>query len=550
MSIKINVAPTPVVHTTLVSSPKRAFLAKTLPLLLLAMLILSAVTAVFSQAATYGITNDEALQDQYGRYALKWYESLGRDRSIFHFPKNMHMLQHGVIFEVVVAAGENMTGNQWGTRAIMCGLAGVAGVIAIALCGLELSGWWLAFVAALCLWLFPRFYGSIYNNSKDMPFLSASLFVLWALILLQKQWAEPEKFLRNTILLGFLIGLAASIRVTAIMWYGVLICIQALWWIQNGRQTMRDHKLLSALAKHMGALLMVSSVSLLTMMALWPYILLNPLPHLYDAIVVLARYPWPGTVTFAGHTYQASALPYTYVPGWLVLGSPPAIVFCAGLAIIAVCVLVLKKKDLTLPAVTALLALLLPLTALTVTHPTLYDGPRQFLFLYGPLVLLAAYGFIQLLTWLAKYRVLVILFIAIACLTEGQVVLAMQAIHPYEYVYFSPLVGGIPGATGKYDMDYYLSCNKAAADWLSTHYAQYTHKEHPTVQVEANIYTALPFLPKTFILDQAHPDFFISSTRDHQDQDPQFADYRIIDKESIQGYIACVVKVDPHLMRR
>ncbi|MDQ2714261.1 MAG: hypothetical protein M3Z08_05075 [Chloroflexota bacterium] len=417
--------------------------------------------------------------------------------------------------------------------------------MAIALCGLELSGWWLAFVAALCLWLFPRFYGSIYNNSKDMPFLYASLFVLWALILLQKQWVEPKKFLRNTILVGFLIGLAAAIRVTAIMWYGVLVYIQALWWLQNGRQAMRDHKVLSALKKHVGALLIVGGVSLLTMMALWPYILLNPLPHLYDAIVVLAKYPWDGIVTFAGHTYHPYALPRTYVPGWLVVSSPPAIIFCAGLGMIAVCIQVFKKKDLTSPGVTVLLTLFVPLTALIVTHPTLYDGPRQFVFLYGPLVLLAAYGFIQLLTWLAKYRDLVALFIVIACVTEGQVVLDMQAIHPYEYMYFSPLIGGIPGATGKYDMDYYLSCNKAAADWLTAHYGQYTHKDHPTVQVAQDINTALPFLPKAFILDQTHPDFFISTTRDHEDQ--QFADYRIIDKESIQGYVACVVKVNPHL---
>ncbi len=421
----------------------------------------------------------------------------------------------------------------------------MAGVMAIALCGLELSGWWLAFVAALCLWLFPRFYGSIYNNSKDMPFLYASLFVLWALILLQKQWVEPKKFLRNTILVGFLIGLAAAIRVTAIMWYGVLVYIQALWWLQNGRQAMRDHKVLSALKKHVGALLIVGGVSLLTMMALWPYILLNPLPHLYDAIVVLAKYPWDGIVTFAGHTYHPYALPRTYVPGWLVVSSPPAIIFCAGLGMIAVCIQVFKKKDLTSPGVTVLLTLFVPLTALIVTHPTLYDGPRQFVFLYGPLVLLAAYGFIQLLTWLAKYRDLVALFIVIACVTEGQVVLDMQAIHPYEYMYFSPLIGGIPGATGKYDMDYYLSCNKAAADWLTAHYGQYTHKDHPTVQVAQDINTALPFLPKAFILDQTHPDFFISTTRDHEDQ--QFADYRIIDKESIQGYVACVVKVNPHL---
>jgi len=54
-------------------------------------------------------------------------------------------------------------------------------------------------------------------------------------------------------------------------------------------------------------------------------------------------------------------------------------------------------------------------------------------------------------------------------------------LHPYEYMYFSPLVGGVPGATGKYDMDYWGVCNKLSAEWLASNYTKYMYHPSPTV---------------------------------------------------------------------
>ncbi|MBX9450145.1 MAG: hypothetical protein KL787_10680 [Taibaiella sp.] len=37
---------------------------------------------------------------------------------------------------------------------------------------------------------------------------------------------------------------------------------------------------------------------------------------------------------------------------------------------------------------------------------------------------------------------------------------------PYQHVYFNQFVGGIAGANGRYDLDYYQTSNREMAQWL------------------------------------------------------------------------------------
>ena len=41
------------------------------------------------------------------------------------------------------------------------------------------------------------------------------------------------------------------------------------------------------------------------------------------------------------------------------------------------------------------------------------------------------------------------------------------AYHPYQLSYFNELVGGIRGALGKYDMDYWAVSQKQAVEWVN-----------------------------------------------------------------------------------
>src|SRR5436305_15047408 len=217
-----------------------------LPISLLVALLGTALITVFVQAGQYGITIDEPIQDQYGRSTLAWYESLGRDTSFLtSYPASDFQPQHGSAFETLVAAAQQVFDHQWYTRAVVSGLAGVVGVVAIALCGLELGGWWTALLAALSLWLYPRFFGAIFNNSKDIPFASAYLLVLWAVLLLVRYWGNARRSLVASVLVGGLVGLAVSVRVNAVVWYAMLILLLPGCWVRYGLRSWRVHTVLA-----------------------------------------------------------------------------------------------------------------------------------------------------------------------------------------------------------------------------------------------------------------------------------------------------------------
>lgn len=193
------------------------------------------------------------------------------------------------------------------------------------------------------------------------------------------------------------------------------------------------------------------------------------------------------------------------------------------------------------------LALLIPLGALVYLRSTLYDGMRQFLFLVPLLILLGVYGFMSLCTFLVRRRqmIAVVGLVVLALGAQVQVIHDLVALHPYEYMYFSPLVGGVPGATGKYDMDYWGVCEKPSAEWLASNYTKYTDHPSPTVSTPYAFEMVTLYLPGVFrAVERTNtPDFYISITR--LGRDHELPSYKIIHTVSVQGYLACVVKVKP-----
>ena len=530
---------------------KSRLFMKTVPLFLLGVLLVTAFVSVFVFADQYGITIDEPQENVYGQLVLNWYTSLGKDTSFMGvFPGSSlqtHLQEHGAIFEVIIAEAEHVFGQPWHTRAVVNGLAAFVGVVAIAFCGLELGGWWAAFLAALSLWLYPRFFGAMFNNSKDIPFTSATILILWAVLLLVRQWETKRKYLINSVLVGFLIGLADALRIVALFWYVVLGLLVVGWWIFCGQRQVKEKQVMANLRKQVIATMIIAVVSLITMYALWPYIILGPVDNLHQAITLMSKYPWTLPVPFAGQVYHANNLPRYYTPGWLVVGSPPAVIIFAAIEGLFACVTLIKGKTIDTKIVLVCLALILPLGGLVYLRATLYDAMRQFLFLVPPLLLLGVCGLMNLCTFLARRRqiIAVVGLVVLALGAQFQVIYDMVALHPYEYMYFSPLVGGVPGATGKYDLDYWGVCEKPSAEWLASNYTNYTDHLSPTVSTPYASEMVTPYLPGVFqtVDPTNHPDFYISLTR--LGKDHMLPSYKIIHTESVQGYLACVVKVKP-----
>ena len=530
---------------------KQAFFSKFSPLLLLGGLLLCALITICTQANAYGISMDEPIQDHYGQAVMKWYVTLGKDRTFLTgFPADTYMPEHGGIFDAVVAATQDAFPHtdHWIVRHLVTALTGLLGLVAIALSGYELGGYWAAFLAALALWLYPRYYGAIYNNPKDVPAAVTTLFVMWAALLLIRQWGEGKHVIRNSILLGVCLGIAVAVRATAVIWY-LILGLLVLWWLFRGRCVWREKLACREFMRQLTAAIIGGITSWLTMIVLWPYVLLDPVKNLFESIKIMSQYPWNGPVLYDGAVIPAIKLPRTYALQWLLIGSPPTLVFFAllGLSIAyAWCI----RKRLDPKIVLVILSLVVPLGVMIGKYSVLYDGLRQFLFLIPSMILLAVYGCMQTMSYLAnrKRQVLRLGMASVVIVTLSSyvpVAKEMIDLSPFAYTYFSPLIGGLAGAQGKFVTDYWATCSRQAAEWLVQNYQRYTTSASPSVKGAPYQSLIAPFLSPAFHEDDRHPDFYIASTRDNLAQD--FPMYKVIHTVGAEGVPFCVIKVNPAL---
>jgi hypothetical protein len=521
----------------------------------LALLLISTLVTVLTQAHRYGVTVDEIYQQTYGEAVLAWYRSRGQDTSFLTVAApNLYMPQHGGIVDVIIASIQfRLPGvDPWLVRHILTGLIGWLGIVAIALCGYELGGPWIAFVAGLALWLYPRYEGAIYNNPKDIPAAVAMTFVLWATMQLPKYWTSRRRTIEVAVLIGAFLGMATAIRVSSIIWFGLLALIVAGWWAIHGAAAWRARRVWRELAWQGAVAGTIAATWFVVMVALWPYVFLNPARNLWDSIQVMSHFPWPGTELFGGTIYPATRLPSTYPLTWLVIGSPPATLLLALAGLVIALVEMARARRVNPAQAMVILAFALPLVALLVLHPTLYDTLRQFLFLIPPLILLAAYGLVRGARLLLGQRRPAARWLAAALLvaavvSNAIVVADMVALSPYEYTYFSPLVGGLPGAAKSYETDYYGTCATAAAEWLNQNYKRYDSSAAPTVDSSSLLQAQIAIYSTAAIHERSSdPDFFIGFTRFGDSK--RYSDYRVIHTVGAEGVTFCVVKVNPALV--
>ena len=128
--------------------------------------------------------------------------------------------------------------------------------------------------------------------------------------------------------------------------------------------------------------------------------------------------------------------------------------------------------DRTAAIFTALLALTVavPVASVLWSHPILYDGIRHVLFVIPPLAVLAGVTVASFVAWARPRWARVAVA---AALTASVVVTAadMWRLHPYESVYFNRSVaGGLHGAFGRFETDYWGQSYKEGVEWLAANY--------------------------------------------------------------------------------
>lgn len=319
----------------------------------------------------------------------------------------------------------------------------------------------IASISPFFLLLIPRFFGDIFNNSKDIgPGLFVSI-IIFVSILIFKNPIKSKKY--TFMLLGAAIGIAVSLRVLLIYF---LPLFGAYYLLLVAREKPYNIK------KYIGNILLLTLSFVGVFYLCSPNLLEKPLTGLVETYNATVNFPWLSSALFEGKYVLSTELPWYYLPKWILITNPIFPLFLLLVSLLSVFNNQRRHNNSNLfrLSITYLaLSLFIPIIATVILKPIIYDAWRQFLFLSVPMALMSSLGFCYLVEHLAKWFVLKstvwMLFFVVLLSTIASYI----KLHPYEYIYFNSLVGGLRGAYGHYETDYGGKSMKESAQWLGNH---------------------------------------------------------------------------------
>ena len=177
----------------------------------------------------------------------------------------------------------------------------------------------------------------------------------------------------------------------------------------------------------------------------------------------MANFPWEGTVLFNGIEFSSARLPRSYLPALLSLQFTEPTLILFGFGLIGMVVLFVKKPSHRPLLCLVLGWIILPLLWVIIFQPVMYDNFRQFLFLIPALFIFVGIG---LETVRRENSKQVIGHVAHGIdLCPG--ILGLFSLHPYQYLYYNQLTGGVQGAFRRYEMDYWMTSYRQTAYFLN-----------------------------------------------------------------------------------
>ena len=418
-------------------------------------------------ARDYGLANDQLTQYRIGQFTVDYV--LGENTRLLRH----NLRYYGAAFEVALLAAERALGltderHVFLARYVLSHGFFLVGAFACYLLARRLFGSRaLALLAMLFFLCHPRLYAHSFFNSKDVPFLSMVMIALllahWALRPSGGSAGVGGGRVGAFAALGAWLGVAGTIRPAALLLVALVAVARGADLLGAARRE-RAPILASA-----GALLVFCAAGFFAGL---PYLWGDPLERFAEWFGLMADHTHVIGSLFLGEVISTDARPFSYVPVWVAVTTPPVVILLALLGGVACCVRLAACPRTVLGHGSGRFALLLaasallPVVVVTFWLGNVYNGWRHLYFLYGPLCLGAVGG----LAWLRGHagRRLGRLGVVVAALGLVPAVAWGARLHPHEHVYFNFLVDRKTPERMRalFDMDYWAVPFKEALEAL------------------------------------------------------------------------------------
>ena len=362
--------------------------------------------------------------------------------------------------------------------------------------------------AWLMLILNPRIYAHSFFNSKDIPFLTSIILLMWLTTI---AFQRRNKFV--FALLGLVAGYAAGIRIIGVMHAVLIIAMLNLdvLFNNNGKAKRKDALL---------NLAFFGAAFIITFYSVFPYLWHDTFSRVAEIFAQMSHFQLGGTVLLNGVSYDITEIPASYFPVWFLISNPVTQLLCgfAGICFL-IFRLVSKRKQFFLEensrfVIFTLACFVLPIFIVLALHATLYDDWRHLYFIYPAFILVGAYLITSIRKPIVQYMIYGILAIDF-----GLTAWFMIKNHPYQEVYFNNCISHTDESLrSNFDLDYWGLCHREGLEYLIENEKQYP------IQLACNLNAPVAInklilkpedRDKIQIVDFLHADYFITEYRGH-----------------------------------
>jgi len=425
-----------------------------------------------------GISGDEYFHYNQSVSVYNFISTLGKDTSALNTP-NTHLKYYGQSFDnltTILIKWLNID-DIFLFRHLSCSVAGWLTAMVTALFAIWLSGYGTGILVLLLFALSPTFLGHAQNNLKDIPF---ALSYIAAIFFTLKFFLNQNKTkIYDALLLTASIAFSISIRSGGL----ILICYLFLFFIFFYLHKYQEEKQtdIPLVRRKFFKVLFISLAALVLSLLLWPYGQIDPLHNIWKSYQVMSQFPTTIRQLFEGKMEWSDLMPWYYLPKYMAI-TIPLIIF-AGLMAFGILSKKILNRENWLTYGFILFSILFPIVFVIYQKSNLYGSWRHFLFVYPSIILLAAIGFSHLFNYFKNKNIIVLILL----FSLGLALHPLKFIilnHPYYYLYYNQLVGGLDGAYGNYETDYYYHTIRQGSEWL-TKYLK-TNKQDGPIKIATN----------------------------------------------------------------
>jgi hypothetical protein len=388
----------------------------------------------------------------------------------------------------------------------------------------ELFGGLTAIFAMVFLAFLPVHFGYLHTNMKDVPnafFFSLCIYLFYRL--------TKRQTVKRLVLAIFAFALAFNTKINSVV--APLICglYMSVIHIKNSLTVFKSQRLV----------LCYFIFAPLLAFILWLPFWTNPIQKLLELPKFYSNNTINMPILFFGELYRSGVnIPTGYPFVYLFITTPPIILFsfCVGVLVAGYLIIASKKRK---EAMLLFIWFFVPLARYMSPKAGAIDGVRHFMEVVYPFVCLSAVGAAFLVGRIKNNKSKILAVI----LSVFLLLIPIFRYHPYETSYFNFLIGGIKGAEGKFDIDFWGTPQKEAMSWLNSNTPPNSKVHIVMAQSSAAVYLRDDLLKYANSKDYKDSDYVVLLNRESFFDLYQIRDYKekmikdkkVVYEKSIEG---------------